>query len=46
MDPADFVLRDFSLVERKELTFVIDKAADAVSALLTNGLTAAQNTFH
>ena len=46
MDPADFVLRDFSLVERKELTFVIDKAADAVSALLSNGLEAAQNTFH
>ncbi len=46
MDPADFVLRDFSAVERKDLAFVIDKAADAVSALLTNGLEAAQNTFH
>ena len=46
MDPADFVLRDFSVVERKELAFVIDKAADAVSALLSNGLEAAQNTFH
>jgi PTH1 family peptidyl-tRNA hydrolase len=46
MDPADFVLRDFSVVERKELAFVIDKAADAVSALLTNGLEAAQNAFH
>jgi PTH1 family peptidyl-tRNA hydrolase len=46
MDPGDFVLRDFSVVERKELAFVIDKAADAVSALLANGLEAAQNTFH
>ena len=46
MDPADFVLRDFSAVERKELAFVIDKAADAVAALLTNGLEAAQNSFH
>ncbi len=46
MDPADFVLRDFSMVERKDLAFVIDKAADATEALLTMGLEAAQNTFH
>jgi PTH1 family peptidyl-tRNA hydrolase len=46
MDPADFVLRDFSAAERKELAFVIDKAADATEALLANGLEAAQNTFH
>lgn len=46
MDPADFVLRDFSAVERKDLAFVIDKAADATEALLTKGLEAAQNTFH
>jgi peptidyl-tRNA hydrolase, PTH1 family len=46
MDPADFVLRDFSAVERKELAFVIDRAADAAVALLVNGLEAAQNTFH
>src|SRR6478752_551890 len=30
MDAADFVLRDFSPTERKELPFVIDEAADAV----------------
>ncbi|WP_322766864.1 aminoacyl-tRNA hydrolase, partial [Frankia sp. Cr1] len=29
MDPADFVLRDFSAVERKELALVVDTAADA-----------------
>lgn len=46
MDPADFVLRDFSSVERKELPFVVDRAADATEALLTSGLEAAQNTFH
>jgi peptidyl-tRNA hydrolase, PTH1 family len=46
MDPADFVLRDFSAVERKELAFVLDRAADAAVALLVNGLEAAQNAFH
>jgi PTH1 family peptidyl-tRNA hydrolase len=46
MDPADFVLRDFSSTERKELAFVIDRAADATEALLSHGLEAAQNTFH
>jgi PTH1 family peptidyl-tRNA hydrolase len=46
MDPADFVLRDFSSVERKELPFALDRAADAVEALITQGLEAAQNTFH
>jgi PTH1 family peptidyl-tRNA hydrolase len=29
-DPADYVLRDFSPTERKELDFLIDRAADAV----------------
>lgn len=46
MDPADFVLRDFSKVELKELPFLLDKAADAVEALVSHGLEAAQNTFH
>ncbi|GAA3855342.1 aminoacyl-tRNA hydrolase [Saccharothrix violaceirubra] len=46
MDPADYVLRDFSLVERKELAFELDRAADAVEALVSSGLEAAQNRFH
>ena len=46
MDPAAYVLRDFSPAERKELPFVLDRAADAVEALLTSGLEAAQNAFH
>ncbi|MEV6906471.1 aminoacyl-tRNA hydrolase [Amycolatopsis sp. NPDC051071] len=45
-DPADFVLKDFSTVERKELAFEIDRCADAVEALISTGLVAAQNTFH
>lgn len=46
MDPADFVLKDFSSVERKELAFEVDRAADAVEALIGEGLTPAQNAFH
>ncbi|HVW39895.1 MAG TPA: aminoacyl-tRNA hydrolase [Amycolatopsis sp.] len=46
MDPADFVLKDFSTVERKELPFEVDRCADAVEALVGKGLTAAQNAFH
>jgi PTH1 family peptidyl-tRNA hydrolase len=45
-DPADFVLKDFSSTERKELPFLVDRAADAVEALLTSSLESAQNTFH
>jgi PTH1 family peptidyl-tRNA hydrolase len=40
------VLRDFSGAERTELPFLLDRAADAVEALPTDGLTAAQNRFH
>ena len=46
MDPADFVLRDFSTVERKELAFAIDRAADATESVISLGLEAAQNAFH
>lgn len=45
-DPADFVLREFSAAERKDLAFHVDRAADAVEALLSNGLEAAQNAFN
>jgi PTH1 family peptidyl-tRNA hydrolase len=45
-DPADFVLRDFTAAERRELPFHLDRAADAVEAVLTVGLAAAQNVFH
>ena len=46
MDPADYVLRDFSLVERKELPVLLDHAADAVETLLSLGLEPAQNQYH
>ena len=46
MDAATFVLRDFSAAERKELDFSVVHAADAVEALLVDGLESAQNTFH
>jgi peptidyl-tRNA hydrolase, PTH1 family len=45
-DPADFVLKDFSATERKELPFVIAEAADATELLLARGLEAAQNEVH
>jgi len=46
MDPAAYVLRDFTAAEREELPFLVDRAADAVEALLREGLAAAQNEFH
>jgi peptidyl-tRNA hydrolase, PTH1 family len=46
MDPAAYVLRDFSAAERKELPLLLDRAADAVETLLAHGLAVAQNTFN
>jgi PTH1 family peptidyl-tRNA hydrolase len=45
-DPADYVLKNFSAAERKELPFHLDRAADAVEALLKLGLEPAQNQFN
>src|SRR4051812_14863703 len=45
-DPADYVLQDFSAVERKELDFFVDRAADAVEMVIDQGLEAAQNRYH
>jgi len=46
MDPADYVLRDFSAAEREQLPGLLASCADAVTALLGDGLGAAQNKFH
>ncbi|HEU0086492.1 MAG TPA: aminoacyl-tRNA hydrolase [Pseudonocardiaceae bacterium] len=46
MDPADFVLRDFSPEQRRELDLLVDRCADAVEQLLAQGLSATQNQFH
>jgi PTH1 family peptidyl-tRNA hydrolase len=45
-DPADFVLKDFSATERKELGLLVVEAADAAEMLLACGLEAAQNDVH
>ncbi|MDT0310312.1 aminoacyl-tRNA hydrolase [Streptomyces sp. DSM 44917] len=46
MDVATYVLRDFSAAERKELDYFVDRAADAVEALVTQGLERAQSAFN
>ncbi len=45
-DPADFVLSGFAAAERAELGLLLDRAADAVVALVADGLAAAQNAFN
>jgi PTH1 family peptidyl-tRNA hydrolase len=45
-DPADYVLREFSGAERKDLAFLVDRAADAVETVLFRGLDAAQNEYN
>jgi PTH1 family peptidyl-tRNA hydrolase len=45
-DPADFVLKDFSGTERKELDLLLAEAADATEELLALGLEPAQNLVH
>ncbi|MGW0774638.1 aminoacyl-tRNA hydrolase [Streptomyces sp. NPDC002835] len=46
MQVADFVLKDFSSTERKELDYFVDRAADAVEALVIEGLERAQSTYN
>ena len=45
-DAADYVLREFAAAERKDLGYFLDRAADAVEVLLSDGLEAAQNQFN
>jgi PTH1 family peptidyl-tRNA hydrolase len=45
-DPADYVLREFSVTQRRDLPVHVERCADAVEALLTKGLLAAQNEFN
>ena len=45
-DAADFVLKDFSATELKELALLVVEAADATELLLARGLEAAQNQVH
>lgn len=46
MQVADFVLKDFSSAERKELGYFVDRAADAAEALVIEGLERAQSTYN
>ena len=46
MAAADYVLKDFSSTERKELPFLVDDAADAVELVIAKGLTDAQQVVH
>lgn len=45
-DPADYVLRDFSAQERRELDVLLEHCADATEMLLLKGLEPTQNQFH
>ena len=44
--PADFVLNEFSPAERKDLPFAVDRSADAVESLLTDGLEVTQAKYN
>ncbi|WP_374214017.1 aminoacyl-tRNA hydrolase [Streptomyces sp. A3M-1-3] len=46
MPVADFVLKDFSSAERKELGYFVDRAADAVECMILDGLERAQGTYN
>lgn len=46
MDPAAYVLKPFNSAQRDELALMIATAADAVEAVLNDGLDAAQQQFH
>ncbi|NBM16619.1 aminoacyl-tRNA hydrolase [Streptomyces sp. GC420] len=46
MQVADFVLKDFSATERKELDYFVDRAADSVECLVTEGLERAQSAYN
>ena len=45
-DPADFVLKKFSSIERDQLPSFLDRAGDAVESLIKIGLELSQSTFN
>ena len=45
-DPADFVLKPFNSTERKNLELFVSKGADAIEALISDGLERAQANFN
>lgn len=45
-DPADYVLSDFGAAERKELEFLVDRAADVIESVVVKGVEPTQNLYH
>lgn len=45
-DPAEYVLREFGAAERRDLPVDVDRAADAVELVLSDGLEATQLRYH
>jgi peptidyl-tRNA hydrolase, PTH1 family len=45
-DPADFVLSDFSALERKDLEFLVDRATDIAETVILKSVELAQNIYH
>ena len=46
MDPADYVLQNFTVAEEAEMAFVRPRAADAIETWLAEGIAAAMNQFN
>jgi PTH1 family peptidyl-tRNA hydrolase len=46
MDAADYVLRNFSAAERRDLGVHVERAADAAETLIAEGLEKAQGAFN
>ena len=45
-NPADWVLRDYPAAAREDLGVQVERAADAIEVLVSEGLAAAQNQFN
>ena len=45
-DVSDHVLGNYSTAERRDLSFQVDRAADAVESLIVDGLAATQQTYN
>jgi PTH1 family peptidyl-tRNA hydrolase len=46
MDPAAYVLQNFSRDEQKSVSEILDRGADAVFAFVDHGLNKAMNEFN
>ncbi len=46
MDAAKYVLDRFDKDQRKDIPFLLDRSVDAVQAIISDGLTAAQQRYH